>query len=458
MNRIKEHLDESLSNMKVSGELKGSILERTLYKEEKRSWRRSGNYKSVGVAAAIVIFFMTSVTVAAGSPKVQNWIYRFSPELVQFLYPVEEACEKAGIRFEVIAGINDDRNADIYFTIQDTEGKGRTSTGVDFMDTAGMDGCFITNVEYLSYDEETQKGYYVLHESGGSGLENCRNTFRIDSIMVNRQNFEWFDTGLDLTALIKEEPKLEAMDHYCYTGGTPLPEGAESKPFMLKADVMNVSLGEDIDFVTISNIAFVEGKLHIQTKWDTSFDNHGELWLLADGNKPDKYEDALPYAKYYFSTKQDDEQTENNRFTHHIEYVYDIENLQDLEDYRLWANFVKDGEIIEGGWEVSFRMGELKQHTLKTEQPFAEEISITPISLYVKGYQGTPESCRISISLTDGTKIPLSRRSITNRTTIKSRDEELWNLNLVSETVIDLEKMDALIVNGKEIKAEVQKN
>ena len=284
MNKIKEHLDNTLKDMKVDEKLRDEILKETVYagirggerpkndgednKESstgnsKKGKRINRKLRSIGAAAAVIFFCLTTLTVLGGEiPAIQYWINQVSPGLAEFLYPVTGSCEKEGICVSVIAGVNDEHHADIYFTIRDTEGKMRTVSKADFMDSAGLDGGSVSNVEFISYDESTQTALYVLHESGGRDWINRKNTFCIGSIMFRKRTFEWFETGISLADDISSGVETVPLYACNYTGGSVADEDLE----LLKADAMDISLGEDIDFVTISNLGIVDGKLHIQTK------------------------------------------------------------------------------------------------------------------------------------------------------------------------------------------------
>jgi len=458
MNKLKTHLDESLKEIKVSEDLRDEILQQTAAKDIPSKHRRKKRYlHSAGIAAALMVFFLTSVTVAGAKvPLIQKWIHHLSPQLAAVLYPIEESCEKEGIRLTVVAGVNDEHNADIYFTIQDTEKKGRAAKKADFMDTAGIDGSSVTNVEFLSYDEESQTACYVLHESGEIGFENSRNVFRIKSMMVNKEEIEWYDTGVDLADLAEPGAATASLDDYRYGGGSGAGADLSIKPEVLKPDAMEISLGDHIDFVTISNMGIVGGALHVQTKWDTSFDNHGEFWLVAEGEEPGEYEDTVSYDKYYFYTAADEQATGNNRFTHHIEYVYHPDDPEALEDYHLWAWFLKDGDIIDGSWEVSFVMGDLDKVTIETDGETAERIQVTPISVYVEGYEKDPEACEISVKMKDGTLIGLLARNIFKDSDDPMEQGEKWNLNFVADKVMEPDKIEAVLLDGKEISVNVR--
>lgn len=450
MNKLKAHLDDRLKAVVMDEELKKEILDKTV--NGKKGGKRNGNVmRSMGIVAASVVFFMTSVTVAgAAVPAVRDWMYKSVPELAEFLYSAGESCEKEGIRVTVVAGINDEHNADIYFTVQDETGRGRTTNKVDFMDSAGINGGRIANVELLDYNEEDQTALYVLHESGGEKFANRKNTFRINSMMVNKQIFEWFVTDIDLAGYAKAEAETVSLRDYGYMGGSS--EDSEDDR-ILKPDAMNISLGSDIDFMTISNIGIIDGKLHIQTKWDRSFDNHGEFWLLEKGREPGEYMDSVPQKNYYFRTEEDLANTGNNRFANHIEFVYDTESLQTLEDYVLWARIVKDGEIVKAKWEVNFVMGDMEKIILKPDSSIADEIQITPISVYLKSYKGNPEECRAAVKMKDGREISLNLREMIVQGDGHISGKEA-NINFITGNTMKIEEVESVLINQEEIRIE----
>lgn len=449
MNKLKMHLDDKLKDMVMDENLKKEILDKTVYEKADRGNRKRGKaIQGIGIAAAVMVFCMTSVTVAgAVFPKVCNWLYERAPKLAEFFYPVEESCEREGIRVTVVAGINDDHNADVYFTIQDETGKGRTTDKVDFMDSAGINGSRFTNVELLDYNEEDQTALYVLHESGGEDFSNRKNTFRISRMMLNKRIFEWFATDIQLKDYMEGEAETKYLMDCNYSGG-----GGEAckDTLILKPDVMNLSLGSDIDFVTITNIGMIDGKLHIQTKWSRSFDNHGEFWLLEKGKEPGEYADSVPWQNYYFNTEEDLANTGNNRFAKHIEFVYDTDYMETPEDYVLWARIVKDGEIVEAKWEVDFVMGNLEKIILEPASSVAAEIQITPISVYLKDYNGEPEECQVMVKMKDGSKIPLNLKEI-----IVNEEDYIYgkgvNVNFVTGNAMETEEIESVFVDQEEI-------
>ncbi len=94
MNKLKVRLDENLKEIKVSEELRNEILRQTAAEGLSRKYqRRKGYLHSAGIAAALLVFFLTSVTAAGAKiPLIQKWIHHLSPRLAAVLYPIEESC------------------------------------------------------------------------------------------------------------------------------------------------------------------------------------------------------------------------------------------------------------------------------------------------------------------------------------------------------------------------------
>ena len=95
--------------------------------------------------------------------------------------------------------------------------------------------------------------------------------------------------------------------------------------------------------VDITAMGYVDGKLHIQVKYEDSLetDNHGYIYF-----KNDKGEEIHCIANIAFST--DSEHQER-----YVEYVYDLSDV-DLTQYKVYGYFVTSDIHIEGNWSVTF--------------------------------------------------------------------------------------------------------
>lgn len=408
MNKLKAHLDEQMKNITISPGLTRRILNEA---QEKKKPGRVHVGRLAAAAAAICLVLSCSVTaLAATVPSVNEWVYSYSPELAEFLYPVNLICEDQGIKLTVLSAANDEYSARVYFSLQDTEGKGRITENLDLCDTADVTGSnaftrmINSHVEQVGYDAETQTAIFLLGSVSAEklasnwSLDGGVARFTLNEIMYGKTEWDWFDTGLNVMELTPEINETvstdgETKNSVLWSGGN------DDIQYVLKPDVMNLSLGDDIDFVTITNMGFVEGKFHIQTRWTPSFDNHGQL-VLAGENGVD--EDELWVDICYFRTAEDEKQTESNSFTKHIEYIFDVSSPGELENLRLWANLVKDGEIISGKWRVDFRFSDSEKLVIDNLEE-ADNVTITPFSAAVTGLKGDkPENTELEITLKDG--------------------------------------------------------
>ena len=414
MNDLKTYIDHKLSDIAVSSKLSEKILQQTTEKGMKEKKARSLGLKGTIVAAALCLFLTCSITALAASvPSVNDWLFKLNPQFAQFLYPIQKSSEDQGIKLEVLSAANDDHNAVVYFSIQDIEGKGRVNEKLDLCDSEHIKGPLAFGTELITYDKKTNTAYYKMHGSGGKDMSNQMVTFSLSSLMSNKVTYDWFDTKIDLASLLNGEAEIIPLSEVEFQGGSDR---------ILKPDVMNIPLGGDIDFVTISNIGFVDGKLHIQTKWTKSFDNHGDLRLLDEkgviGDGDEVAENAISYTNLYFKTKEDIESQTDHATMHwesqkHIEYVYDVGSIEELEGYNLWGWFVKDGIFTDGNWKVNLRMSDVQKDSLIIGdlKEVAECVEITPFGIYIEGYGGSYDEANLTILLKDGSVLEYSHFS-----------------------------------------------
>lgn len=356
MSNMKLYIDNQLSNITVSSELSKTILNQTVLKNGNKRYRHTVR-RSVAFTAAICLVFTCSLTAfAATIPAFNDWIYTVTPELAELLYPINKSAEDNGIKVNVLYAVNDNHNAAVYFTVQDTTNKNRVNEKLDLCDTCDIEGPCAFNIEMLSYDEKTNTALFAMRGSGGEGMSNRMTTFKISTLMSNKTTYDWYDTGIVMASLIDDNAKSLPISGFGYTGGSELSAEGLS---VLEPDVMSIPLSDGIDFVTISNIGFVNGKLHIQTRWETSFDNHGDLRLVDKNGVVNDEANTISYNNYYFRTAADSANCGNNRFAKHIEYVFDVNSIEELSGYNLWAYLVEDGTFTEGKWKVNFRLSDI---------------------------------------------------------------------------------------------------
>lgn len=405
---LKQHIDEKMGAIRVNDELKKTMINQAA----KAQPRKKNSAKKIAAAAvAAVLIAAYPMRAAAGQiPYIAQWVYAsVSQGISDFLYPVGESCTDNGIRITVESAVNDGYHAQIYFTVQDVEGKGRLGDDLDLCDSCyiNIGGDSASTVSVESYDPETQTARCYTYMTVTEDMTDKPVNFGVTMLMANKTNLTWFDTGLKLSDIMPEtvstdSGKIQAITGW--SGDIDMPE--PKKEELLTPDVIHIPLREGIDEVHISNIGFIGGKLHIQTKWESSFDNHGFLGLYSGDRESftDDEEDvwklmAEEIDSVSFVTFEDMEQANESSGGKHLEQVFDI-GPDELDNFRLFADLTLDGNIMEGRWKVSYKMRGADKLTFQTDN--ADAIEITPLGVYVLGYRGEDEP-KVVVHFSDGT-------------------------------------------------------
>lgn len=403
MSDIEHYIDIKLNDVTVSYKLSNQILNSTTY--QKKHIKTFVFRRCAAIVLVVIICFIgTATALAATVPAVNDWLYNINKDLAEWLYPVNQSVEDNGIKVDVLYAANDNHTAMVYFSIQDMNGY-RVDETIDIYNYS-LQGPLAFYCRMISYEEETNTAFFQMTAAGGADMIGKMTTFCIDSFLSKKTVYDWYDTQISLADIVKENPSYVPMANYYCSGGS----GSGDRLNVLTPDVMNISLGEDIDFVTISNIGFVDGKLHIQTKWSESVDNHGTLALTnKNSSMTEDKASRLHYESYYFHTEV---VTPTGDFrTKHIEYIYDISSIKNLSDYSLWARFTEDGEYTQGKWEVNFRLSNTQNIVVDNVGDLADSAELSPLGFYINGYRNTGEGLSIAVYMQDGKKILLDRGS-----------------------------------------------
>lgn len=418
-NNLKLHIDKKMEDIKVNDNLKKTILENIRAEENEQKPQKRINKKKIviaAVAAALIMSFPLTVGAQAVSHAISDWVLANFEEVADNIYPIYDSCTDNGIKIEVESAVNDSHHSLIFFTVQDIEGKGRVTEDIDLWDSyqLSIGGDSLGTAVLDSYDSETQTARFCAYTTLVDDISNKSANFKLTHIMYGKTDIETFDTGVKLSEIATKNPKI---------GGSSIKEihgfsyadlddnNAHKKPKkedLLTPDLMNVSLRDDIDFVHISNIGFINGKLHIQTKWEPNYDNHGELYLcpkeITDYTAEDLGEQLVSttgITSIDFATKEDIGRFSDGMNCKHIEYIFDV-TPSELGNYKLLAEFVKDGQMIHGNWNINFKMHNTE--SLKMDNcECADSVEITPLGIYVTGYTGKGEP-KVVVTAKDGSK------------------------------------------------------
>ena len=313
-----------------------------------RRWGRG-----IAVAAGLLLVINVSLPVLAGTfPTIYELMYLVSPAVAQFYQPVQLSDEYDGIRMEVVAAYIHEETAEIYITLQDLE-KDRLDETTDLYDSYSihMPYSAIGNCRKVGYDPESGILTYLITvtQENGRKIEGEKLTFSVGGYLGQKQEYEKIEIPIDLTQVTEEA--YQYVDTPA-RGGT-MTSHSELAAIMSETYPVLVPQPADPDFpiegVKLTGIGYVEGKLHIQYAVENALnnDNHGSFFLQNEAGE--MLQEAGSISFYEESGKK------------RIDYRDSVFLIpqEELQDYRLYGDFVISEGFHEGNWQVTFPIKEI---------------------------------------------------------------------------------------------------
>ena len=313
-----------------------------------RRWGRG-----IAAAAGFLLVINVSLPVLAGTfPTIYELMYLVSPAVAQFYQPVQLSDEHDGIRMEVVAAYIHEETAEIYITLQDLE-KDRLDETTDLYDSYSihMPYSAIGNCRKVGYDPESGILTYLITvtQENGRKIAGEKLTFSVGGFLGQKQEYEKIEIPIDLTQV------TEGSYQYVDTparGGT-MTSHSELAAIMSETYPVLVPQPADPDFpiegVKLTGIGYVEGKLHIQyaVKNALNNDNHGSFFLQNEAGE--MLQEAGSISFYEGSGKK------------RIDYRDSVFLIpqEELQNYRLYGDFVISEGFHEGNWQVTFPIKEI---------------------------------------------------------------------------------------------------
>ena len=245
------------------------------------------------------------------------------PELAEEMRPVNLACEKDGIRLEVLSAVVLGENACVVYTLQDMKGDREISymRGTPSL-TDGDGTAYIISRQFSwGYDAEERKAAFL-------GIADTKDAFRPGdhTVSLNMRDVCFYEsTQVDLIPLL----------------GQYAPAGGE----MAEVDIPLYKTAR------LTGIGWADGQLHIQLRssdyQETELHNVLITGIIpgADGN--------VSSANSRLTERKDLEKDGEAR-SQGIEFVLDVspEETDRLEDFGLLFSEITD--VAEGPWEAEF--------------------------------------------------------------------------------------------------------
>ncbi|MCW3489741.1 DUF4179 domain-containing protein [Dethiobacter alkaliphilus] len=406
-----------------------------------------GHKRPVTATLMICLLFIFSTGVAAATIKsFNNVLALVSPGIASILYPVNVSDEDNGIRMEVVAAMNDDEMAVIYVTMQDLTGN-RVDENIDLYNYS-LTGTMMLNSQVVHYDEKSQTATLRIVGNGGKSLNNKLAGFYINSFLSDKQIHDEVDTGINLLDIGKtDQLQLIPLDmDNIPGGGGNLYSEYRNQPIVniLKPEQMKISF-PGIDFMYISNMGYIEDRLHIQTRWvGDGVDDHGYIYFVdSKGDTVD-----IDSARISFGT---DETGTTQYGSEYSEYIFAVEDI-DLNDVMLMGYFVTNGNFTTGKWRTTFRFEPVVEEkrsaaNIELNSWTANSVSVSPmgVTLVGSGEGDELDKVKITANLIDGSKHTFDSTRV-------YRENNMTRAKFTSSSQLDISKLESVSINEHVVK------
>ena len=227
---------------------------------------------------------------------------------------------------EVLSASVYENEAAIYISLQDLTNQNRIDETTDLFDSYYINRGFdsFASCQIVSFDKETNTATFLINITQANDREIGGNkiTFGFREFISKKSKFEGDLSELDLSKAV------EAKDTF-----TP--------EWFRGASGTDGGIVSPVDGVTVTNMGFIDDKLHIQVYYKDimNFDNHGYITLYDKSGKK---------AEYFDVSFFDDEEIGS-----YDEIIYDIKP-DEVNNYTAFGKFVTCRNKTEGFWQVTF--------------------------------------------------------------------------------------------------------
>lgn len=328
---------------------------------------KSGNIKNkrnrfvlkAAIAAAAVVCLVTAVPVCAAQVPVFYRIVEYlSPALADQLVPIEESCTSQGITMQVEAIHLEGNEAEIIISMRDADGSTHDLVHgeMDLYDSYGLSDYVSDSViggcHFLTYDAQEDKAYFQVTVQSDHAYHAEKLKFRAGAVLCDKSE-ETRDVDLSGTVYDAKTKLVTLRGSGGLMTQEQLPDSLRTVPATSEDPAPRTNVIDGIaaadcaaDDFTVTGIAYQDGVLRVQIcmgdNWKS--DRHVQLFLRdSDGNERHSdrsvsWDEEVGDARYVF-----------------YEYYY-IGDIGELSDYAMYGIFYSAGTLIEGDWNVTFRL------------------------------------------------------------------------------------------------------
>ena len=324
------------------------MIDDNMIKEAKETTKNNIEFpfRKLAVAAVITLVCLGSVpTLAAADVKpAYHLLYSVSPALAQKFKPVNLSCVDQGIRVEVDSAYIHGDTAEAIICIKDLTGD-RINETVDLFDSYNIRNIKDSSgtCDLLDYDETTGVAAFavLMEQMDGSSLSGSKVTVSLSRLLCKKGQFNDVLEDLSLSS-VTDTPVLTNNIKIRGGGGAPCPENA----LFLQPAV--APLSTPLSGISVTGLGYENGKLHVQICYEDigNTDNHGWVWLQ---DKKGELRDCSYSVSFWDDTLTDS----------YDEYFFELP-YEELKNYKIYGEFINSGLLIEGDWEITFPMEQVK--------------------------------------------------------------------------------------------------
>lgn len=296
---------------------------------------------------ALVLCVIISIpALAASIPAFYEVLYSISPATAQFFKAVQKSCVDNGIKMEVISAYVHGDTAEIYIALKDLT-ENRLDATTDLFDSYSIHRPFDSSATcYLvNFDEESRTAMFLISITawGNKDITGDKITFSVRKLLSNKHIYDDLPVSLNLENL---SVSINTMPMPQNGGGGNYRSYFGDNDYIPDVLIPQTPIDFGVSGIDISGVGYADGKLHIQTvvKNSLSYDNHGYFYF-KDSNG-DKVLSVYGVAFIMY---------ENGERLDYTEHVFDV-SQSELEQYKMYGYFVTSGNLIDGYWNVTFRL------------------------------------------------------------------------------------------------------
>lgn len=417
----------------------------------------------LSACAVAVLCILCTTGVLAAMPEYAKKLNMLSKEALSFLQPIEESCEAAGLRMEVIAAMNDGHSAVIYLGLTDLTGENRLdeTTEIPEITVTGMGYVICENV----YAQED--GTLILRLRGmahnGEPLNGRKVTLQFEDVLLQNTETDFVDTGITVAQVLAQNPRpqLEAAGRAidCYevsgsTSGALYQELESGNISTLKAVEERVLAG--LPWATVRSMGLVNGALHVLLEPDSGSWYNSVNFVLADGAGP-RYD--LDTATLYLDEDKLSHFLFDRKSYTRQEQLLQLPEGEPMEELHIGYYASTYAEAIHSSWGATFVLEGLTD-TIEAEceldmQPWVlTRVTVSPVGIALEGSGALLEDSvlpEVVLTLREGAEQVSVNSSTTTVYYGEDDGEEHVECRDFFEAPLEMDDVEAITVCGVEI-------